>query len=185
MLTITIPGNESFNNVTKEFVYGQPYTIQMEHSLLSIRKWESIYHKPYLSRLKEKKTLVEQLDYFKCMTITKNVPDEVYLRLSRQNIKDIAAYMANPMSAHIMSKQKKGGSSGRPQTAEYFYAAMVELNIPQDCAKWHINQLMALIDEISELREPKKKMSTNEALRQYESIEDHNRKLLEQYKNTH
>lgn len=185
MLEITVPAREYFNQKTGEFINFKEVKLQMEHSLISIQKWESIYHKPFLSRWDAKKrTPEENLAYIKCMTITKNVPDDVYYRLTVDNMKTIAEYIDNPMSAHKSSPVKKGSTSSASHTAEYYYAIMVLQRVPKDYAKWHFNQLVALLDVLGDLQEDpkKKKVGRNEQIQNYRDIEAHNRELLAKFK---
>ena len=97
MLQITIPAMEQFDDEKEEFISTKEQTLLLEHSLVSLSKWESKHHKAFLS--KREKTAEEHLDYIKCMTLTENVPDEVYARLTQENIDQIVAYIEDPMSA--------------------------------------------------------------------------------------
>lgn len=146
MLSITIPENEYYNEDTNEFYTVGSVTLQMEHSLISISKWESKWHRAFLS--KKKRTSEETLDYFRCMTINK-VDPSVYDRLSANNVEDILAYINEPMTATYMGNQPAGFDGGRASrdttTAELLYYYMIVLGIPFECEKWHLNRLLALI----------------------------------------
>lgn len=146
MLTITIPGEEFYNEETNEFSYENPVILQMEHSLISISKWEAKWHRAFLA--KKERNAEETLDYFKCMTVNK-VDPKVYKRLSQENVEEILNYINEPMTATYMGSSKFGpGGEARAKdttTAELLYYYMIALGIPFECEKWHLNRLLALI----------------------------------------
>ena len=117
MLELHVPGQEFWDDEKEEFTYGKDVVLQLEHSLISISKWEAKHHKAFLS--KREKTAEENLDYIKCMTLTENVPDEVYARLTQENIDQIVAYIEDPMSATYYFDDKKQSNSRDAITAEY------------------------------------------------------------------
>lgn len=166
MLEIVIPKGEYFNEVTKEFEYTKPVTLQMEHSLISIAKWEARHHKAYLSRRRDK-TYEEMIDYFRCMTINKNVDQTVYDRLTKEQMVEIENYLNDPMTATYMPNDNDDGSKGPSDTitAELIYYWMISYNIPPDYRKWHINQLMALINVCGRKNSAPKKHSTSDLAR--------------------
>lgn len=163
MLNITIPKQEIYIESTNEFAYlEKEQTLQLEHSLLSLSKWESKWHKAYLS--KRKKTNEEIIDYIRCMTVTPNVDPKVYNFLTQTNIETIAEYIEDPMTAtFFMSKNGSGGSTETP-TAEMIYYAMIASNIPFECQKWHLNRLLALIRVCSIKNQPPKKMGQQDLM---------------------
>lgn len=147
MLSIIVPGGEFFNEKTLEFVYTDPVELRMEHSLISISKWEAKYHKAYLNN--KERTPEETLYYFKCMTLNK-VDPKVYDRLSSENITKIFEYINEPMTAYhgvpsFVNNATKGGSKD-VMISELIYYYMITLGIPFECEKWHFNKLMALIE---------------------------------------
>lgn len=113
MLRITIPSTEFWDEVKQEFVYTKAQTLQLEHSLVSLSKWESRWNKPFLT--KQEKTLEETIDYVKCMTLTQNVNPEVYNYLTNSNINEVNKYIALPMTATRFSRRKNTGK----QRADY------------------------------------------------------------------
>ena len=136
----------------------------MEHSLLSLSKWEMKWHKPYLS--KEPKSEEENMDYIRCMCITEPNDPNVFLAMTNKNVQDIAAYISNPMTATTFHRR-----DNRPSreiiTNELIYFWMTNFNIPFDpCQKWHLNRLMTLIEVASIKNQPPKKMSNREILSQ-------------------
>lgn len=166
MLTITIKGTELFNQKTREFIQVKDTTISLEHSLVSISKWEGKWHKPFIS--KDQKTYDETIDYIKCMTITQNVDPNIYRALSNDNIKEINAYIDDSMTATWFSENK--GPGGAPHhkkeviTSELIYYWMIALQIPFDCQKWHLNRLLTLIRICNIKNQPSKKASKQEIL---------------------
>ena len=175
MLQITIPiSPEGWDERKEEFVDAKTVTLQLEHSLVSISKWESKWHKPFLS--KEPKTVEETIDYIKCMTLTQNVKPEVYNHLSKENIEEINAYIDDPKTATTFSKDRKSARSREIITSELIYYWMIALNIPFECQKWHLNRLLTLIRVCEVKNTPGKKMSQREVLNQYAAINAANRK---------
>jgi len=154
MIEISIKGStELFDSETNTFYEIKGQTITLEHSLVSISKWESKWHKPYLS--KEPKTYEESLDYIRMMTLTKNVDPRLYYFLSEENLKAIAEYIDDPMTATWFAKTENRPSR-RIITSELIYYWMISLNIPMECQKWHLNRLLTLIRVCNAENNPKK-----------------------------
>lgn len=173
MLTIIVPGTESWNEKTEEFVYGKDYELHLEHSLVSISKWESKWHKPFLER--SEKTEAQIMDYIRCMCITPNVPDDVFYRLSRDNIKDINDYIEDSHTATIVTDPPSKGGARDIMTSEVIYYYMIALNIPVEFQKWHLNRLITLIRVCNKKNAPPKKRSSEEILRSHADINAMNR----------
>ena len=175
MLQITIPGVEKWDEDKEEFVYTKSRTISLEHSLVSISKWESKWCKSYFST--RDKTTEEVIDYIKCMTITQNVPDYVYENLTNGNIAEISAYIEAPMTATTFSNDNP-----KPNreiiTTEIIYYWMISLNIPMECQKWHINRLLTLIRVFNIKNAPPKKINKNEILRRNAELNAARRKKM-------
>lgn len=165
MLEIIVPASEMFIQETNEFINTKETTLQLEHSLISIKKWEAKWHIPYLHT--KNKTNEQILDYVKDMTINKPSDPNCYYALTKDNIKAITEYIENPMTATWFSNNKKEGQSNirkETYTAEVLYWQMIELGIPVEFQKWHLNQLITLIRVINAKRsEHDKKMSPQEA----------------------
>ena len=168
MLTIKIPAREFFDEKTQTFFTTKEQTLQLEHSLISISKWESKWQKPFLT-INEKKTLEETIDYIKCMTITKNVDPNVYNYLSNENMNEINTYIESPMTATTFSDNTKGRSR-EIITSELIYYWMISLNIPMECQQWHINRLLTLIRVCNVKNTPPKKMSRKDIANRYASL---------------
>jgi hypothetical protein len=181
MLQITIPEAvvEEFDERTNEFVYTtvcKEQTLQLEHSLVSLSKWESKWCKSFLS--KNKKTDEELIDYIKCMTITQNVNPEVYQHLTPENFKQIDAYIAAPMTATVFSEDKSSKGSREVVTSELVYYWMIALNIPFECQKWHLNRLLTLIRVCNIKNAPPKKRSKHDIMRGNAALNAARRKQL-------
>ena len=175
MLEITIPANECWDERTQTFVIIKEQTLRLEHSLVSLSKWESKWCKSFFSR--EDKTYEETIDYIRCMTLNTYVEPDVYNYLTDENIKQIGDYISAPMTATTFSDNKKGGS--REQiTSELIYYWMVSFNIPFECQKWHLNRLLTLIRICEIKNQPPKKMSKSQIASRNAALNAARRKQL-------
>lgn len=155
MLKIEIPAAELFNESDQTFAEKQGVALSLEHSLVSVSKWESKWCVPFLS--KTEKTEDQMLDYIKGMTLTQNVDDSVYMQLSADNFDAIKEYIDLPMSATIVIDRDRK-TSREIITAEIIYYWMIVLNVPFECQKWHLNRLLMLINVCSIKQQDPKKM---------------------------
>lgn len=162
MLKITIPAGEQWDEQKQEFVNTKEQTLCLEHSLVSISKWESKWNKAFLSQ--KSKTFEETLDYVKCMTITQNVNSDVYSNLSSENFRQINDYINAPMTATCFLNDKRGGVNRETVTSELIYYWMIALGIPFECQKWHLNRLLSLIRVCNIKNTPPNKMSRSEIM---------------------
>lgn len=174
MLQITIPATELWDEKNEQFIYTKEHTLQLEHSLVSLSKWEMRWHKPFLSNAK--KTPEEIVDYIKCMTITQNVDSSAYNFLSAENLVEINQYIDNPMTATTFKKDPNEKRNGDIITAEIIYYWMIALNIPFECQKWHLNKLLTLIRVCNIKNSPKKKKSREQVLRENAALNAARRK---------
>ena len=180
MLQITIPApkTEDWDAVKEEFVYrsvGKEQTLCLEHSLVSLSKWESKWCKPFLS---SDKTDEEFLDYIKCMTLNPKVPDEVYYQLTNDNIQAIVDYINAPMTATTFSEDKTKKPNREIVTAELIYYWMIELKIPVKFEKWHIKRLLTLIRVCEIKNQPPKKQSKRDIMSRNAALNAARRKKL-------
>lgn len=168
MLTITVPATESFDPVTETFFTTKEQKLTLEHSLISLSKWEAKWGKPFLDR-REQKTIEESRDYIRCMTITQNVDPAVYYALTPENYDEIVNYMQAPMTATWFPESNKPPSR-EIVTSEVIYYYMVALQIPFECERWHLNRLMTLIRVCNEKNKPPKKMSRSKIMSQNQAL---------------
>ena len=176
MLQITIPAREMWDEQNNEFVYTNEQTLQLEHSLISLSKWESKWNKPFLS--KESKTYEETLDYVKCMTLTQKVSPEIYANLTDENMRDIQRYIEAPMTATTFSEEKNTKGNREIVTSELIYYWMIALGIPLECETWHLNRLLTLVRVCNIKNSPPKKMGKNAIMSRNASLNAARRKRL-------
>lgn len=172
-LTIEIDGAEAYNAETNEFVYIKPTKLTLEHSLVSVSKWESKWELPFTSTYDKTPEMI--LDYIKFMTLTKNVDPNVYMFLTKEHYEQIREYMEKPHHANTFQ-------IGNPQrnnevvTAETIYYSMATQGIWKECEKWHLNKLLALLELSSIKNSPGKKMSRSDLYRRQREINNARRK---------
>ena len=177
MLQITIPARDDlWDEANGKFVTSKEQKLVLEHSLVSLSKWESKWCKPFLSR--QEKTTEETIDYIRCMTLTQNVNPKVYNFLTDENIRDVNAYIEAPMTATWFSNSNTGKQNREQITAELVYYWMIALNIPFECQKWHLNRLLTLIRVCEIKNSPPKKMSKREILNRNAALNAARRKQL-------
>jgi hypothetical protein len=162
VLQVTIPEREFYDENREEFVKTKSEILQLEHSLVSLSKWESKWCKPFLG--KEEKSNEETLDYIRCMTISQNVTPEIYNNLPGFVFAQITEYINAPMTATWFNEQQNAKKSREIVTAELVYYWMIAQNIPMECQKWHLNRLLTLIRVCSIKNQPPKKMGRKEML---------------------
>lgn len=157
MLRITIPGDEYFDDEKQEFVTRNDVRLDLEHSLVSLSKWESTWEKPFLG--KDAKTDEETLGYVIAMSSDPNISPETLSRLSTENIKQINDYIDAKMTATWFNDAPSKGPAQEIITAELVYYWMITLQIPMECQHWHLNRLFTLIKVFNKKNSPAKKMT--------------------------
>lgn len=165
MLLVPIPSREWYDEARNLFVSHPATVLKLEHSLISISKWEAKWKEPYFGIGKVDHTVEQKIDYVRCMTINTQVDPLVYGSITPDILKTIIDYINDPMTATTIRSDRKEGQSryrGNAITSEYIYSLMVELNIPWEAEKWHYNRLMMLIRVLQERQKEHKPMSQRE-----------------------
>ena len=143
MLTVTVPGYEYYDEKNNRFGQTKTTILTLEHSLISLSKWEEKWQKPFLG--KDDKTMEQCVDYVRCMPLTQNVDPMVYYGLTTENFNQINKYIEAPMTATWFIKKESKQFNREVVTAEIIYYWMIALNIPFECQKWHLNKLLTLV----------------------------------------
>lgn len=164
MLTITIEALDLFNEADNTFNPLPKQTIELEHSLVSLSKWESFWEIPFLSD--KEHTDTQTIDYVRCMIVTPDVDPEIVMRLNPSNMREVTEYINKKMTATWFRDNDKKKSTSEQITSELIYYWMVALNIPFECQSWHLNRLLTLIQVCNEKNSPPKKMDRAEMLAQ-------------------
>ena len=170
-LKIIVQPKELWNEKTEQFVtIDKPVELTLEHSLISISKWEAKWEKAFLSNAP--KTDEEKIDYIRCMTLTQNVNPNVYYMLDKKALDEIEKYTNAPMTATVFSDMKTASNSYKKEvfTSEIIYYLMFANNIPVEFQKWHLNRLLTLIKVCSIKNSPPKKMSKKDTASYYASL---------------
>lgn len=160
MLTINVKMTETFDEETGRFG-GETFELNLEHSLVSMSKWEARFEKPFLSD--KDKTSEEVSWYINAMSLSGEIPPEVFSNLTAANIAEIDLYIGAKMTATTFNEQQNQRHNREIITSEIIYYWMVSLGIPFECECWHLNRLLTLIRVINIKNSPKKTMGRREA----------------------
>lgn len=177
MLTITIPGVEVYDEETEMFSTVDDITIDLEHSLISVSKWESKFEKPFLGT--SEKSIEEVIGYVEAMILTPNVSRTTLQRLSSTNIEQINHYIDSKQSATTFGTMPERKGPSETVTSELIYYWMVAFNIPFECENWHLNRLFSLIRICNLKNQKPKQMSRNEIAQRNRQLNEQRRKQLE------
>lgn len=178
MIRILLPEKELYDEINNKFIYLPSRELILEHSLVSISKWESKWHKSFLNT--DDKSFDEVMDYIKCMCVEELEDENDLYRLSEENVSDINAYIQDSMTATTFSdfSDNKNTKSREIITSEIIYYWMIANNIPFECQYWHLNKLLTLIKVCSIKNSPEKKMSTSEILSRNKALNAARRKKM-------
>lgn len=182
MLVINVPAREFYDESSGNFIAVKAQTLRLEHSLISVSKWEAIYKKPFIDPLHDK-TREETVEYIRCMTIDSNIDPLTYTFLTNDIINKVNDYIADPMSAYKKQAEEGKGSVKKQMTSEEIYYLMIAGEIPFECQKWHLNRLLSLIAKVGEETEKeknksKKKMPQKKVASNFASINAARRQAL-------
>lgn len=168
---IVVASKEFWDEQNEEFIVypEKDVTLILEHSLISISKWESKWHIPFYSE-KNDKTKEQLIDYVRCMTINKVSDPLIYNFISQENMDQIANYIDDPMTATTFSGGDQNRGKKEVVTSEIIYYWMIQSNIPLECEKWHINRLLTLIRVCSIKNAPPKKAGKQKTLQRYAAL---------------
>lgn len=180
MLQLKIPELEFFDESSNTFINTKETTITIEHSLISLSKWEQKFHIPFLKTMTTPGGITEEQwrYYIQCMTITQNVDLMVYYAIGDSLSSEIIKYIEDPMTASTFNDHGRKTSNRQIVTAELIYYWMISLGIPFECEKWHLNRLLALIKTCQVKGGPKKKMSKSETMREYAALNKARREAM-------
>lgn len=173
MLDIFIPENEVYNSEEEKIKQIKSTVLHMEHSLVSLYKWEAKFRKPFLE---SEKSPYEMLEYFKCMTINKNLDPVYFDLLTKNDIIAIDSYINDPMTATTITNAPRKPGQKESWTAELIYYYMIANGIPFECQKWHLNQLFMLMNVCSIKNSPQEKMSKEEIMRRNRELNEARKK---------
>ena len=177
MLQIVVPGKEMINEDTYEFISTKETVLRLEHSLVSISKWESKWKKPFLDN-KTKKTYEESIDYIRCMTLNQNIDPLIYYNLTADNFKKINEYIDSERTATWFREDSVKKPNFEIVTSELIYYWMTAHNIPFECQKWHLSRLLTLIRICNIKNSSEKKMSKAATLSRNRSLNAARRKAM-------
>lgn len=177
-MQIIIPERELWDEQNQLFIITKKQILSLEHSLVSISKWESKWHKPFISD--KEKTIEETIDYIRCMTITQNVDYTIYNYITNEILDEIHSYIGNPMTATWFNEDKNAPKkkSSEQITSELIYYWMVVAEIPFKCETWHLNRLFTLIRVCNVKSQKPKKMSKRDVLSRNSALNASRRKNL-------
>ena len=166
-LWVKIKPTEIFNEDTNEFILIEEQSLEFEHSLVSLSKWEAKHHKYFISN--PDISYSEMVDYIRCMCLS-DVSDTVLSCLTKDHIEEISKYISDPMTATKFYRNGNSKRSDERVTSELIYYWMIVQNIPVEFQHWHLNRLLTLIRLCSSKQEKPKKMSQSEIMRQNSRI---------------
>lgn len=176
MLKVFVVGDEYYNEETQEFSTHGDFVLDLEHSLVSLSKWEAIHNKPFLST--SSKTADEIMSYISCMILTPVHPENAVQQLSSDNLDAINDYIESKQTATTFGEMPDRKGRGETITAELIYYWMVAFTIPFECELWHLNRLFALIRICNIKNAPAKKLSRSEVARRNRDLNEKRREAL-------
>jgi hypothetical protein len=175
MLQLKVATAEAYDEVEGQFTDAEHYVLELEHSLLSLSKWEQQHEVPFLST--EKKTNEQVVDYIRMMFSGEVFPEDILPHLTKAHYENINAYINAKMTATTFREQRNPPHR-EIVTSELIYYWMISLGIPFECETWHLNRLLTLIKVCNYKNQPKKKMTSAEAMSQQRDLNEQRRREM-------
>lgn len=163
MLQLTIPGQRYWDEENEVFVYPETVVLELEHSLVTLSKWESEFEKPFLS--KDEKTAEEIFRYIQIMNQTPNTSPDVFQYLTEENVREINDYISAKTTATWFNDPPPGSQPPNREviTAELIYYWMISVEMPiEPFQNWHLNRLFTLLRVFSVKNGKNQKMNPEE-----------------------
>lgn len=175
-LTIHIPERKDFwNPIINKFEPDAPEeTLVLEHSLISVSKWEAKWKVSWFKGM-DNKTSDQLYSYIQCMVVKGNSDMSVIKRITKDIYNQIMDYVEDSMTATVVQNEKKPGGNDQFITSELIYAWMVEYRIPPQYEKWHLARLITLINVLNERQKKPKKLTRQEQVAKQRSINERNK----------
>lgn len=151
MLAIVLPATDQFESLE----------LDLEHSLISLSKWESKYEKPFFSS--NGLAPEELMDYISMMIVGDRPPKNLRHRITSDQIMLISDYISSKQTATWFREEQNSKKTSEAVTSELIYYWLVQFNIDfYPTETWHINRLMTLVKICGIKQTPPKKMSKSE-----------------------
>ena len=181
MLRIVIDGEEEWDSENEEFVYPNRVVIKLEHSLVSLSKWESRFEKPFLSE--DSKTTEELAGYVECMILDTDEPEKFVSMLTQEHVDRIQTYIDSKQTATWFN-EKPSAPNRQVITNEVIYYWLFSAGLDISCQHWHLNRLFTQLRVHSAHNEKannggKKKRLTSDDARNRAAENERRRKLYQ------
>lgn len=140
---------EGYDDATNKFTDIPICDLELEHSLLSLSKWESIWEVPFIST---ELTSEQTLSYIEQCILNDYDPSNLKY-MSQKNLEDFSEYIQRPMTAKkfydlrasIGKKSSTAKKNSPITTSEDLYYDMITFHIWKECERWPLPRLLALI----------------------------------------
>lgn len=154
---------------------GKVVRLQFEHSLRSLSKWESKNKIAFLAG--REKTPAQMVDYYRCMLLSPEDPDLVYL-LDPSQMEELTNYINENQTASSVPNEGPTQYNPETTTSELVYFWMTALKINWEAQDWHFSRLMMLVQITSYKQQPPKKRNPREVLSDMRRENERRKKLF-------